>query len=117
MSNIRKSLLACLALCVFAVQVHAYPGAGAPADTESAAPTAPNTANVGTVVETMNAGGYTYALLENNGQTHWAAMAQTELKVGEQVELKQGTFMQNFSSKSLNRTFDRIYFTQGVVRR
>ena len=117
MSKFSKLVILCLALAMFAVPVQAYPGGAAPSGTDGANASAPDPANVGTVVETMNSGGYTYALLENNGQRNWVAMAQTELKVGEQVELKQGTFMKNFSSKSLNRTFERIYFTQGVVRR
>jgi len=102
---------------MFAVPVQAYPGGAAPSGTDGTNASAPDPANVGTVVETMNSGGYTYVLLENNGQRNWAAMAETTVKVGEQVELKQGMVMTNFTSKSLNRTFERIYFTQGLVRR
>jgi hypothetical protein len=107
--------LTCLVLVLTFSHAWAYPGNTAPAGNGAAASV--TSANVGTVVETMNSGGYTYALLENNGMQNWAAMPPTELKVGDNVELKSGMAMQNFSSKTLNRTFDTIYFTQGVVKR
>ncbi len=41
----------------------------------------------------------------------WAAMPETEIKVGEEVALAPGAPMNNFNSRTLNRTFDTIYFT------
>ncbi|MCW8860562.1 MAG: hypothetical protein OQK97_12775 [Deltaproteobacteria bacterium] len=70
----------------------------------------------GTVVETMNAGGYTYLCVEGNGQKTWAAVRETPVKVGEEVEVVEGAVMQNFTSKSLGRTFDSIIFSNGVVK-
>ncbi len=67
----------------------------------------------GKVAETMNAGGYTYVLLDKNGKKTWVAVPQMTVKVGQELVLQPGQEMQNFTSKSLNRTFDRIIFSGG----
>jgi hypothetical protein len=69
----------------------------------------------GKVVETMNAGGYTYILLEKDGVRSWAAIALAQVNVGDEIELLPGNEMGSFTSKSLNRTFDNIIFSQGIV--
>ncbi|MDX2480484.1 MAG: hypothetical protein QNK24_09110 [Desulfuromusa sp.] len=71
----------------------------------------------GIVVETMNTGGYTYLCVEDNGQKTWAAVRETPIKVGEEVEVAEGAVMTNFTSKSLGRTFDEIIFSNGVIKR
>ncbi len=69
----------------------------------------------GKVVETMNAGGYTYISLERDGKKTWFAIPETVVKVGQKVTLQPGGEMQNFTSKTLNRTFDSIIFSGGLV--
>jgi hypothetical protein len=69
----------------------------------------------GKVVETMNAAGYTYILLEKDGVQSWAAISLTQVNVGDEIELLPGNEMGTFRSKSLNRTFDNIIFSQGIV--
>jgi hypothetical protein len=69
----------------------------------------------GKVVETMNAGGYTYVSLEKNGKKTWVAIPATEIKVGQEVTLQPGMEMRNFPSKTLNRTFESIIFSGGLV--
>jgi len=69
----------------------------------------------GKVVETMDAGGYTYLSLEKDGNTTWVALPLTKVSVGQQVEVMPGMPMQKFTSKTLNRTFDRINFSSGLV--
>ncbi len=64
----------------------------------------------GTVAETMDAGGYTYVLLDRGGDKIWVAGPQTALAVGDQVSMAPGMAMPNFESKALERTFDVIYF-------
>ena len=68
----------------------------------------------GKVVEAMNAAGYTYVQVEENGQKLWVAVMQTEVKPGEIVEFPDSSPMVNFKSKALNRTFDKIYFAPGL---
>ena len=69
----------------------------------------------GKVVETMNSGGYTYICLEKDGVRSWAAVSLTTVKIGDEIELLPGNEMGTFKSKSLNRTFDNIIFSQGIV--
>jgi hypothetical protein len=65
----------------------------------------------GTVLETMDAAGYTYVLLDNAGEQRWIATQQTSVSVGDIVQTDQGMMMENFASRSLNRNFEIIYFS------
>ncbi len=67
----------------------------------------------GKVVETMNSGGYTYVCLEKNGKKTWVAVPQMKVTVGQEMSFQPGQEMRNFTSKSLNRTFDSIIFSGG----
>lgn len=69
----------------------------------------------GTVVETMDSGGYTYLQIEDNGQKRWVAINKTTIKAGQQVEIAPGVEMGKYTSPSLGRTFDSIYFSRGLV--
>ncbi len=70
----------------------------------------------GTVVETMNTGGYTYVLVENGGTKSWAAAPEFKVAVGDNVTLPANAMaMQNYESKSLKRTFDVVYFVDSVM--
>jgi hypothetical protein len=85
-----------------------HPPVGAAA---AAAPAGPSTTqDVAVIKETMDSGGYTYALVEVNGEEIWLAGPATELTVGEFVAVSGGMVMENFTSSSLGRTFDTIYF-------
>lgn len=69
----------------------------------------------GKVVETFDGGGYTYICLEKDGKKTWAAVPATKVTLGNQIELQPGMPMPNFTSKALNRTFDNIIFSSGVI--
>jgi hypothetical protein len=69
----------------------------------------------GKVVETMDSGGYTYICLENGGKKVWAAVPTMNVSVGQELKLQPGQEMTNFKSKSLNRSFDRVIFSGGVL--
>ena len=45
----------------------------------------------------------------------WVAVGKMNLKVGDLVSFSRGLPMKNFPSKSLNRTFDIIYFVSKVT--
>jgi hypothetical protein len=68
----------------------------------------------GKVAETMNSGGYTYVSLEKNGQKTWVAIPATTVKVGQELACQPGMEMKNFTSKTLNRTFESIIFSGGL---
>jgi len=64
----------------------------------------------GLVVETMDSGGYTYLKLKTATGEEWTAVSQTPVKTGDDVTVADATLMQGFESRTLKRTFDRIYF-------
>lgn len=70
----------------------------------------------GKVIETMDSGGYTYLQVEDKGAKTWFAIPQATVKKGDKVTLQPGMPMQNFKSKSLDRTFDVIYFSGGLAK-
>lgn len=75
------------------------------------APVDPSAGSVtGTVLETMNAGQYTYVRLKTSEGEIWAAVMQQELKTGSEITIGDSMWMQNFESKTLKRTFDKILF-------
>jgi len=69
----------------------------------------------GKVVETMNAGGYTYVSLEKNGKKTWVAVPQMKVAVGQEMAFQPGAEMPNFTSKSLGRKFESIIFSGGPL--
>ena len=115
MSKLSKLFILCVLLLLAAGQAYAYPGNKASSGSGSAAPAAPEVS--GTVVQTMNSGGYTYALLDKDGTQSWCAMPETQIQVGEEIAVAPGAPMYNFISRTLNKTFDPIFFNSGVLAR
>ncbi len=70
---------------------------------------------VGTVAETMNAAGYTYVLLDTGSEKLWFAGPACAVKVGDKLTLPGGMQKENFTSKTLNRTFEKIYFIGSIT--
>ena len=62
------------------------------------------------VIEAINSGGYTYIKVQEGSETYWIAMSQRVTKKGETIEYNEQGWMQDFHSKTLNRTFDKILF-------
>lgn len=70
----------------------------------------------GTVTETMNAGGYTYINVKKKaGGQVWVAIPETSVAKGSKVSFRGGMEMRNFQSKALNKTFDVIFFADGIA--
>jgi hypothetical protein len=88
-------------------------------ENKATAPAAQPTAQPGLsgkVAETMNAGGYTYVLIENAGKKSWAAAPEFKVAVGDSVALPPTAMpMEKYESKSLKRTFDVVYFVDSVM--
>jgi len=74
----------------------------------------PGTGRKGKVVETMNASSYTYIKVDENGKGVWLAVMQQPIKVGQTIEFPNVPPMVNFTSKTLNRTFDAILFVPSI---
>jgi hypothetical protein len=101
-----------------------HPPIDAPAPAPGAAPGASPgaaagavTGPEGTVLETIDGGGYTYVLLDTDDGELWTAGPTTELDVGERVALSGAMQMGPFTSKALDRDFDNLVFTNQYVRR
>ena len=69
----------------------------------------------GKVVETMDAGGYTYAKVNDSGNVYWIAGPKTDVKVGDEISFAPQMWTENFQSKTLNRTFDKIMFVAVIA--
>ena len=69
----------------------------------------------GKVVETVDSGGYTYVNIENAGKKTWVAVPRTKVTVGQNISFLPGAVMKNFQSKTLDRTFESIVFSGGVI--
>jgi len=68
----------------------------------------------GTVIETMNSAGYSYIRVEENGARVWLAAPETRIEIGQSIRWSGGTAMRNFTSQSLNRNFDEIFFVDAI---
>ena len=73
-----------------------HPATGAPAGVPGL---------TGTVLETMDSGGYTYLKLKTDQGEKWTAVNQSMVKVGAKVSVIGPSLMQNFESTTLNRKF------------
>ena len=93
----------------------AQPAQGS-APTAMAAPAAPKTGGTsGTVVETMNAAGYTYVQVDSGTQKIWAAAPAFTVAVGDSVMVPDGMPMNNYHSKTLDRDFAVVYFVDSIL--
>lgn len=109
------SLLAFMSIGIPAVETSAQTGQPSTGSGTNASKKAEPVS--GTVLETMNNGGYSYIRLQKkNGDKIWVAVMETQVKVGSQMSFNPGIVMSNFESKGLKRTFDKIIFSDGQVK-
>lgn len=66
----------------------------------------------GTVTETIDAGGYVYIKLEEQGT--WIASKPFAVSVGDKIQYSGGAEMKGFHSKTLDRTFESIFFVSSA---
>lgn len=64
----------------------------------------------GEVLEVKDVEGYTYLRLKTTEGETWAAVAKAPVKEGAEVTIENAMAMNNFESKTLNRTFPTILF-------
>jgi hypothetical protein len=88
------------------------PGASRPREVDPASAPSQTT---GRVIETMNAGRYTYVQVDLGDEKIWAAAPQFRVEVGDEVILPKGAMMVDHYSKTLDRTFDVVYFVSFVA--
>jgi hypothetical protein len=64
----------------------------------------------GEVKETIDVSGYTYLRIQTASAEVWAAVPTAKIKVGEKAKVVGGMEMKSFTSSTLKRTFESIYF-------
>lgn len=99
----RLPLLIVLSLLTYIGQAGAY-------GTSTGTPKGPSQS--GTVLETMEGGGYTYMKLNQDGEMVWIAVRRANVGIGDKVEYVEQMRMPNFTSKTLNKSFDEIVFAK-----
>lgn len=91
----------------------------APQTTAPAAMSAPaanmSAGTSGTVIETMDAAGYTYVQVDSGTEKIWAAAPAFAVAVGDSVVVPEGMPMNNYHSKTLDRDFPVVYFVDSVL--
>ena len=68
----------------------------------------------GTVLETMDAAGYTYVFMDTGDDQRWVAALETPVQVNDVVQTDEGMAMTGFTSKALDRTFNVVYFVASL---
>ena len=108
-------LYLCLCLTLATLGTVQQPCDAADASSGAAAKSAPKAIKLsGKVLETMDGGGYTYVLLKGSTEKVWVAIPLTKVSVGQELTLGPGYEFKDFTSKGLNRKFDRLIFSAGV---
>ena len=69
----------------------------------------------GKVLSTINVPSYTYLQVSQGKETLWLAASTVKAKKGDVVHFDNGMVMNNFHSKTLNRTFPHIVFVNSLV--
>ncbi len=95
---------------LIAVSLFASAGEVAAYGTSAGTSSAPSQS--GTVLKTMEGGGYTYLNLDQDGKQLWIAVRHANVATGDRVEYVEQMRMPNFTSKTLNKTFDEIVFAK-----
>ena len=68
-----------------------------------------------TIKEVLNATAYTYLLVVEGKKEYWIAIPKTDVKVGKTYSYEGGMEMKKFESKDLKRTFDSVFFVEGLI--
>ncbi|MCK4991085.1 MAG: hypothetical protein KAS29_11390, partial [Bacteroidales bacterium] len=66
------------------------------------------------VKEVEQVGSYTYLLVKGKGPEYWIAGPSMEASPGETYHYQGGLLMEEFYSKELNRTFDKVLFLDAM---
>lgn len=78
------------------------------------APAGGGVEHVGQVKSVTTAAGYSYLEVAQGDTTVWVAVPEVAAKAGDKVSWNGGMVMQNFTAKSINRTFPEIIFADAA---
>lgn len=91
----------------------AQPGKMSPMNEPAASADTPSTGKVhrGIILETRDVTNYTYIhFRDSENLEHWAAVLKGNFKPGEDVIIEESIVMKNFTSPTINQTFESIIF-------
>ncbi len=109
------SVLFALTIAAAPTQAADLPPGHPPLDgSTTKAPTPPS--HSGEVLEAIPAAGYVYLHVKGPEGDEWLAAPASDLKPGTKINWNDGMMMQNFTSKTLNRTFPLIRFVEIAER-
>jgi hypothetical protein len=57
---------------------------------------------------------YTYLMVKGKGPAYWVVVTSTDIAIGESITYQGGNVMENFYSKELDRTFEKVLFLDGL---
>ena len=106
-----KTIFALLAVLAVTPVAIAEPQPNAPARQPAAAS---QFINKGKVLDVIDASIYTYIQVTADKAPVWLAASKTTVAKGANIRYPNGAVMNNFYSKSLNRTFDTIIFLDKI---
>ena len=66
------------------------------------------------VKEVEQVGNYTYLLVKAKGPEFWVAVPSMEASPGETYHYQGGMIMEDFYSRELDRTFDKVLFLEAI---
>lgn len=66
------------------------------------------------VLEVEQVANYTYLLVKEKGPEYWIAVPTMQAQVGETYQYQGGMMMEDFESKELGRTFDKVLFLEAL---
>lgn len=67
------------------------------------------------VKEVLKATAYVYLLVTEDKKEYWIAIPLTDVQVGKTYEYEGGMEMKKFESKDLKRTFESVFFVEGLI--
>lgn len=68
------------------------------------------------IKEILNAGGYTYLRVIEEGKEEWLAIVKSNVEVGKRYTYEDAAPMKQFKSHELNRTFDEVLFVAKLTK-
>jgi len=66
------------------------------------------------VKEVLQVSNYTYLLVKAKGPAYWVVINSSDIGVGESITFQGGNVMENFYSKELDRTFEKVLFLDAI---
>ena len=75
----------------------------------------PDTVTInGQVEEKLDAGNFIFVLIASGKEKVWVTVPKVEVEIGETVTMTDASLLENFHSRTLNRTFEKVMFSSGI---